>query len=74
MTFKEKLVGIFTSIRFWQLVLIGGLEALVQIGAIDGTTIESIVRVIELVLGGSLTIGTLDSVAIKLGTSISTKK
>lgn len=58
-----KIGEILGSLRFWQLVVIGAIFALVDIGIIDGATAEAVAQAITLVLGGSVTIGTLDSVA-----------
>lgn len=63
-------VSFLQSVRFWKLVAIGVLEALVAVGAIDGALGETIARTIELVLGGSVVIGTVD----KFGKSLGGKK
>lgn len=59
----NKIKAILGSIRFWHLVAIAALQVLVGVGVIDGATSELIVKAIQGVLGGSVVIGTLDSVA-----------
>ena len=62
----KKISGILGSVRFWQLVVIGVLQALVAVGSIDGATGEAIANAITLILAGSVGIGTIDSAANKL--------
>lgn len=64
---SKKINAIMGSVRFWQLVVIGVIQALVGIGAIDGATGEAVANAITLVLAGSVGIGTIDSMATKFG-------
>lgn len=57
------------STRFWKLVAIGILEALVAVGVIDGSQSEAVVRILEAVLGASVVIRTTDRFAEQVGFS-----
>ena len=70
MIFKEKVLAVLGSIRFWQIILIAIVEGLIAVGVVDGAGAERIARIIELVLGSSVTLGTIDSAATKLGTAV----
>lgn len=70
MTFWQKVKLIFSSVRFWQLVCIGVIQALVQIQVLTGETAITLAQVVQLILGGSVAIGTIDSAATKFGTSV----
>lgn len=59
----EKVKVILGSVRFWQLALIAAIEVGKGVGLVDGASAEAWARGIELLLGGSVTIGTLDSIA-----------
>jgi len=74
MTFGQKVVAILSSIRFWQLVVIGVIQALVQTGWLSGDAAVTLAQVVQLILGGSVAIGTIDSAAVKLGTAVGAKK
>jgi hypothetical protein len=54
------------STRFWKLVIIGFLEALVAVGVVTGEGGEAILRIVELILGGSVIIRTIDRSAEKI--------
>jgi len=57
------------SVRFWKLIVVAVLLVLEQQGIINGGLSEAFARVVELVLGGSVVIRTVD----KLGESIGNK-
>jgi len=54
------------STRFWKLVAIGVMEALVAVDVLDGDAPEAIIRAVELVLGSSVFIRTFDRFSEKL--------
>ena len=63
---KEKF-AFLSSVRFWKLTAIGILIALEAEGVIDGGVLETITRLLEIVLGGSIAIRTVDRFAEKVG-------
>jgi len=67
---KDKIIAIVTSVRFIQVLLIGIIETLMLFGVVDGAQAEGLARIIEGILGASVTIGSADSIATKLGSSI----
>lgn len=52
--------GIFTSPRFWLIVVIGVLQSLVVFKVIDGVQAESLVQIVQSVLAGIVTVRTVD--------------
>lgn len=56
---------IFTSPRFWLIVVIGVLQSLVVFKVINGVQAESLVQIVQSVLAGIVTVRTVD----KLGES-----
>lgn len=69
MQLSETKFAFLTSVRFWKLVIIGILEALMVVGVIGDETLQSITRIIELVLGSSVFIRTADRFGEKAGAS-----
>lgn len=61
-----KSLDFLTSVRFWKLVVVALLVALEQQGAITGDVAQTITRFIELILGGSVAIRTVDRFSEKL--------
>jgi len=60
-----KIGAILGSVRFWQLVLIAAIQIALGTGVIDGATAQAWAQGIQLLLGGSITLGTIDSFALK---------
>lgn len=52
--------GIFSSVRFWLIVLIAALQIAVVLKWIDGTQAESIVQIIQGVLASIIAVRTVD--------------
>jgi len=63
---KGKLIFL-TSTRFWKMVIIGVLVALQGEGVISGGLLEAITVIVEIALGGSVAIRTIDRFAEKVG-------
>jgi len=63
----SKIGNILGSIRFWQVVVLSVLQTLVTLGTIDGETAVAVTNAVSAILGASVGIGTLDSVATKFG-------
>lgn len=57
------------SVRFWKLFVVAVLVSLEQQGVITGEIAESITRVIEVLLGGSVVIRTVDRFSETLATA-----
>lgn len=58
----NKILTILESVRFWQLALIAAIQVAMGVGLIDGATAVVWAHGVQLLLGGSVTLGTLDSV------------
>jgi|AntDeeMinimDraft_6_1070357.scaffolds.fasta_scaffold02774_5 hypothetical protein len=56
-----------TSIRFWKLVLIGLIQALVAVQVISSGDAEAVAKIVQLILGGDVTIATIDRFAERSG-------
>lgn len=54
------------SVRFWKISIVAVLMVLQQQGVITGDLYDGIARVLELVLGGSVLIRTVDRFADKV--------
>lgn len=65
---KDKILTVFTSVRFLQLVVVATLQVLVVFNVIDSSQGEALTQIIQTLLLGSVAIGTLDSVAQKSAT------
>lgn len=65
MTLSAKVKNLFTSIRFIQLVVVAVLQVLVVMNIIDSVQGEALTQVIQALILGSVTIGTIDSAATK---------
>lgn len=63
---KDKL-AFLTSTRFWKLVIIGILEALVAVSVIDAASLQALTDIVQLILGGSIAIRTVDRFGEKTG-------
>lgn len=61
-----KIGAILGSVRFWELVIIAGLQVALGVGLIDGSQATAWANGVQLLLGGSVTLGTLDSFATKI--------
>lgn len=55
------------SVRFWKLFVVGGLVSLQMQGFIDDNALKAIATLVEIWLGGSVVVGTVDRAAENLG-------
>ncbi len=55
------------SVRFWKLVIVGVLLSLQQGGYINSELLNAVFGVLELALGGSVIIRTVDRLGEKVG-------
>lgn len=55
------------SVRFWKIVAIGVLQALIAVGVVHGTEAESLTQIIQLILGSSVAVRTVDRFGEKSG-------
>ena len=62
-----KIPSLLRSPRFWGLVIIGVLQALLQTGVISGADLEVWTQVIQMITGGAVGIRTIDRIAEKVG-------
>lgn len=59
-----------TSMRFHKLVLIGVIQALLTLGVISAGEAEAVAQIIQLILGGDITIRTIDRLGEKAGAKV----
>lgn len=62
-------VSFLKSTRFWKVVIIALLEGLIAVGVVDGDTAEILTRLVEMILGASVAIRTVDRFAEKSGST-----
>ncbi len=55
-----KLSTLLTSTRFWLLVIVALLQILVVFGVIDGMKAEKLTQIVQVFLGGIVTVRTVD--------------
>ena len=60
-----KVKSILGSVRFWQIVVVAVLQALIEMGVMAGDGV-AIANAVSGLLGVSVTIGTVDSFATRL--------
>ena len=65
----SKVKAILGSVRFWQLVVIAALQVLLGLGYLTGDAVEAITKAVQLVLSGSVVIGSVDSAASRISGS-----
>lgn len=61
--------GFLKSVRFWKIIAIAVLQALITVGVIQGDTAVILTQLVESVLGVSIAIRTIDRFAEKSGGS-----
>lgn len=59
----DKIKQILSSVRFWQLVVVGILQVIVK----EIPEAKNIIAAISLILGGSVVIGTADKISKNIG-------
>ena len=59
--------GIFTSPRFWLIVVIATLQALAVFNVLGGEQVDQLINIISVALGGIVTVRTVDKVGENIG-------
>ena len=60
-------LSFLSSVRFWKLFVVAGLVALQTEGYVTGELYNALATLLELWLGGSVVVKTIDRAADKLG-------
>jgi TRAP-type C4-dicarboxylate transport system permease large subunit len=69
MKLRDTKFAFLTSVRFWKLVTIGFIQVLVTIGAFSASEAQAIAQIVQVILGGDITIATIDRFAERSGGS-----
>lgn len=62
---KNKIRGILSSVRFWQMFIVAVLQSLVLFSVISSEQGSGLIDIVSALLVGSVAIGTIDKVAKK---------
>jgi len=61
--------GFLKSVRFWKIFVIAVLMAFQKAGVIDGGIVNVLAQIVEITLGGSVILRTVDRAAEKSGSA-----
>lgn len=63
----KKVLDFLTSRRFWKVVIIATLGVLVQEGVVDGGVAQTVTQAVQIILGTSVGIETVDKLGKNIG-------